>query len=380
MEDTKLNVILSIILGILIIVAIIIGIINPNKIENTVEINNNIIENDSDIIQEKSDSKINEQEEKYISMQEGGKFCKIGNKIVFYEDVNKTIYKYDILENKIEKVLTLEYEIKKIYFDGEYIYYLPLYHSAKGIFKSDLQGKVEILNDEASLQLLITQDKIYFVKQIGYDDYNHNPQGTLCSMNKNGENVVELAQNIKNYFYLNNNKIYYTNQDREMYVINTDGTCNEKIEQGRKFVNNVTDKYLFYIDYASQEAEHIVNLETKEDNIIGYYGIIKRFQDKIYVVAKNRLDDGSLEKEYTLFEINQSGVVKELTKISGTEIQLKYVLNEKAYIYTKEMGIYSFDFTSKQTVKLENNIYFISGSVYEIDDSNIEDVKIIIKD
>ena len=62
---------------------------------------------------------------------------------------------------------------------------------------------------------------------------------------------------------LNNNKIYYTTQNRKMYQINTDGTEQTELAQGRKFVLNVTDKYLTYIDYAEQEAKHILNLETK---------------------------------------------------------------------------------------------------------------------
>lgn len=374
MEDTKTNAVLSIVLAILIIIAIVIVIINPNKVENIVETNKQVEENST--VQEENNNEINEQEEKIVSMQEGGTLCKIGNNIVFYEDANKTIYKYDITENKAEKILTVEHEINKVYYDGENIYYIPSYHSAKGIYKVDLQGNVQKINDNASLQLLITENKIYFVQQIGYDDFNHNPQGTLCSMHKDGSNVVEIAKNVKNYFYLNNDKIYYTTQDRKMYAINQDGTSQENIEQGRKFVNNMSDKYLFYIDYANQEAEHILNLETKEDSIIGYYGLIKNCQDKTYVAARKRLDDGSIDIQFTLFEIEKTGEIKEIGKITGTGMQLKYVSDGKVYISTETEGIYSINLENNQKENLDNELYFIGGYAYGIDDSNLEDIKI----
>ena len=55
-----------------------------------------------------------------------------------------------------------------------------------------------------------------------------------------------------------------------MYQINTDGTEQLELVQGRKFAQAVNDKYLIYIDYADQESEHMINLETKEDVVIGF--------------------------------------------------------------------------------------------------------------
>lgn len=379
MEDKKGNIILFVILTVLIIIAIVIVIANPNKVEKTVEISQKIEEDSNKNQEEINLSKINEQEEKEISMQRGGTFCKIDNKIVFYEDKNKTIYLYNIESNEINKVVTLNNSMNKMYFDGESIYYIPSYYSAKGIYKIDLQGNITKIYDGASLQLWITENEIYFVNQIGYDDFNNNPQGTICVMDKDGKNVVELAKSIKNYFYLQNDKIYYTTQDRKMYVINKDGSEPKDLVQGRKFAIDVADKYLLYIDYSNQEAEHILNLETDEDRIIGHFGILKNYQGKTYLNARKRLDDGSIETEHTLFEIEENGTVKEIGKIDDFSTELKYISNGKAYIYNQQEGTYTINLETNQKENGENYKncrYFLGGYGYKIDDSNLENIKI----
>lgn len=55
-----------------------------------------------------------------------------------------------------------------------------------------------------------------------------------------------------------------------MYQIDLDGTNKINLAKGRKFVIGASEKYIIYVDYAEQEAKHLLNLETKEDNIIGY--------------------------------------------------------------------------------------------------------------
>ena len=107
-------------------------------------------------------------------------------------------------------------------------------------------------------------------------------------MDKDGNNIKELAENVKNYFYIQNNKIYYTTQDRKMYVIDIDGSNKEELVQGRKFVINTADKYIVYIDYSSQEAKHIFNLDTKEDSIVGYFGEIKRISRRNIYKCQNK--------------------------------------------------------------------------------------------
>lgn len=381
MEDKKGNIILGIILAILMIVAIVIVIINPNKTETTVDTKSTSIQESKDEKQvyNVNEDEINKKEEKETSMQIGGTFCKIDNQIVFYEEISKSIYLNNVNDNNTSKLATLEKGSNKIYFDGENIYSIPSYYMGKGIYKIDLQGNVQKIYEGSSLQLWITDNQIYFVKQIGYDEINGNPQGTLCVMDKDGKNIVEIAQNIKNYFFIQDEKIFYTTQDRKMYSINLDGTNKEEINQGRKFVIATSEKYLLYIDYANQEAEHIVNLETKEDNIIGHFGLLKKCQGKTYLNARKRLDDGSIEKDYTLFEIQEDGTVKEHGKFAGFETDLKYIINEKAYLSNEKEGTYTINLENSQKESADNYKncnYFLGGYGYKIDDSNAQDIKV----
>lgn len=380
MEEKRGNIVLGIILVILMIIAIVIVIMNPNKTEKTAKISQNM-QGEADVENQLNSNidQINNEEEIEISMHVGGTFCKVGNKIVFYEDINKSIYLYNVNDNKTSKIATLEYGANKIYFDGENIYAVPYYYSGKGIYKVDLQGTITKISENSSLQLWITDSKIYFVKQIGYDDFNQNPQGTICVMDKDGNNVVELAKNIKNGFFIQNEEIYYTTQDRKMYVINKDGTNKEELVQGRKFVIDTAEKYILYIDYANQEAEHILNLETKEDSIIGNYGLLKKYQGKTYLNARKRLDDGSIETEFTLIEIQENGTIKEIGKFADFGTNLKYILNGKAYLSNQQEGTYTIKLDDGQKESAENYNscrYFLGGYGYKIDDSNKEDIKI----
>lgn len=380
MEEKRGNIVLGIILAILMIVAIVIVIMNPNKTEKTAKITQNIQE-EANIENQINNNieQINDEEEKETSMQIGGTFCKIDNQIVFYEDTNKSIYLYKLNDNQTSKIATLENGANKIYFDGENVYCIPSYYMGKGIYKIDLQGNTEKIYEGSSLQLWLTEDKIYFVKQIGYDEINGNPQGTLCVMDKDGTNIVNIAESVKNYFYIQNEKIYYTTQDRKMYVINIDGTNQEELVQGRKFVIVTSEEYILYTDYASQEAKHILNLETKEDSIIGYFGQLNKFQGKTYLNARKRLDDGSLEDDYTLFEIQENGTVKEIGKFANFGTNLKYILNGKAYLYNQQEGTYiiNLDNGQKESTEDYNTCrYFLGGYGYKIDNSNLEDIKI----
>lgn len=376
MEDRRGNILLAIILVILMVLAIVIVIINPNKLEETVESVQNVSENDNEVL---NVNKQNEQEEKQFSMEQGGSFGKVGNKITFYEEKDKSIYLYNLENDEIKKLTSIDYVFNKMYFDGENVYILPDFHSSKGIYKINLEGETTKIYEGSSLQLHITENEIYFVNQIGYDQFNKNPQGTICVMKKDGSEVKEIAQNVKNYFYIQNDKIYYTTQDRNLNVINKDGTNLENIEQGRKFVTFMSEKYLLYVDYANQEAEHILNLETKEDKIIGYYATTKQFQGKEYINIRKRLDDGSIEQDYTLFELKEDGTVAEIGKIFNSEVELKYVANNKAYLYSEQEGI---DVINLQNTQLENSEnyknadYFLGGYGYKIDNSDLNNIKI----
>lgn len=382
MEDKKSNIILGIILTILMIIAIAIVIINPNKVE-TVNYATNQDENNSEKTAILNSNKANneklEKEEKQISMQQGKTFCKIGTTAVFYEEENKSIYTYNTDEKTTKKLAEVPNGAEKIYFDGENIYTIPSYYDGKGIYKIDLSGTVTKIYEGSSLQLWITDNKIYFVEQIGYDSINQNPQGTLCSMDKDGTNITNIAEKIKNYFIVNNNKIYYTTQNRKMYQINIDGTDETELTQGRKFVLTVNDKYLTYIDYAEQEAKHILNLETKEDVLVGYFGEVKTYAGNTYINIRKRLDDGSIDKKYTLFEVKEDGTANEIGQYADFGTDLNYIINDKAYISNQNDGTSTINLKDgdKQLAEEYNNCkYYLGGYGYKIDDSKLDDIKV----
>lgn len=382
MDGKKGNIILGIILAILMVIAIAIVIINPNKVE-TVNYATNQDENNSEKTAILNSNKANneklEKEEKQISMQQGETFCKIGTTAVFYEEENKSIYTYNTDEKTTKKLAEVPNGAEKIYFDGENIYTIPSYYDGKGIYKIDLSGTVTKIYEGSSLQLWITDNKIYFVNQIGYDSINQNPQGTLCSMDKDGTNITNIAEKIKNYFVINNDKIYYTTQNRKMYQINIDGTEQTELAQGRKFVLTVNDKYLTYIDYAEQEAKHILNLETKEDVLVGYFGEVKTYAGNTYINIRKRLDDGSIDEKYTLFEVKEDGTANEIGQYADFGTDLNYIINDKAYISNQNDGTSTINLKDgdKQLAEEYNNCkYYLGGYGYKIDDSNLDDIKV----
>lgn len=378
------NLILGIILAILMIIAVAIVIINPNKINkiNQEETQNQILgeqKENSELITQPISNEELEKEEKEAGMQAGKTFCKVGKIVVFYEDENKSIYTKNIEENTTKKIVELPDGADKIYFDGEYIYAIPYYYRGKGVYKIDLNGNTTKIYENATLQLWLTESKIYFVNQIGFDDINQNPQGTICSMEKDGTNITNIVENVKNYFYINNNKIYFTTQNRKMYQINTDGTEQTELAQGRKFVLSVTDKYLTYIDYAEQEAKHILNLETKEDVLVGYFGAVRTFVGNTYINVRIRLDDGSLDDKYTLFKIEENGKAVELGKYADFGTDLNYIISDKVYISNQNDGASTINLKDgdKQSAEDYNKCrFFIGGYGYIIDASNLDDIKI----
>ena len=382
MEDKKSNIILGIILAILMVIAIAIVIINPNKVE-TVNYATNQDENNSEKTAILNSNKANneklEKEEKQISMQQGETFCKIGTTAVFYEEENKSIYTYNTDEKTTKKLAEVPNGAEKIYFDGENIYTIPSYYNGKGIYKIDLSGTVTKIYEGSSLQLWITDNKIYFVNQIGYDSINQNPQGTLCAMHKDGTIITNIAEKIKNYFVINNDKIYYTTQNRKMYQINIDGTEQTELAQGRKFILTINDKYLTYIDYAEQEAKHILNLETKEDVLVGYFGEVKTYAGNTYINIRKRLDDGSIDEKYTLFEVKEDGTANEIGQYADFGTDLNYIINDKAYISNQNDGTSTINLKDgeKQLAEEYNNCkYYLGGYGYKIDDSNLDDIKV----
>lgn len=381
MKKTKPELILAIILGILLIIMVIVLMVKPKSNKDVIQTGAEMTTSEQGQTSKQKEiiQKSREEELKNASMHSGKVLCQIGEQIIYYKDTNKTIYQFKEGETQGKKLATLKTGAEKIYFDGESVYAIPSYYSGKGIYRIDLAGKVTTIYSGAALQLWLTQDSIYFVKQIGYDTINQNPQGTLCKMNKDGSGVVELAKSVKNYFFLQNDKIYYTTQNREMYVISQDGSNPEKLAEGRKFALNVEDNYLLYIDYADQESEHILSLTDKTDTAIGHFGLVYHFMGNTYVNLRKKPENGNLEDDYTLVQIDQNGKVKELGKILTPQDTLCYVIEGKAYINNGQEGMRIVDLATKQKIDkdgLTASSFYLGGYGYTVQSSKEAEIEL----
>lgn len=322
-------------------------------------------------------------EEIKYSMQNGEEFVKIGKTIVyaetFYAD---NIYVFDIETNNVHKLCTIQ-GLDKIYFDGEYIY-ATTYLTGKGIYKIDLTGNIEKIYDGNSLQLLITENEIYFVDQIGYDFINGTPQGNLCKMDKEGNNVQLIIENIKHYFYIVDNYIYYIDKDsRSVYRANIDGQNKIEIAKGRNIINAVTDKYLAYTDnscYVDNELQYpvieIIFFDTNEhfrfDNPNGFYAN----ENEIYFYTRtyNKTEYGDIESIGRLFEVNleSSKVIEKWSNEEDRGMEgLIYTYKEMAYFedYPKTFRINIDDKNEREDMKF-STFYFLDGRAYEFSFNN----------
>ena len=374
MKNIKVEQVLGIILAILVVVMIIVILLNGGN--ETISASTEEIQ--AQLSQENNVEEVPEylDNEKAKSMTEGNLICKIDNQTIFAQ--GKDIYLINEEEKQKNKLATLDIIIDKMYFDGQNIFCIPEYNQGTGIYKIDMQGNVNKIYNGVTLQICLTDNNIYFVNQIGYDSINKNPQGTLCMMDKNGENMKQIASSIKNYFYIQNDKVYYTTQTRQMYQMNLDGTSPELIQEGRKFTLGVNGKYLIYIDYANQEVTQLYNLETKEEKNLGMSGVFYQFLNNTYVVLETTSE--TLNVEYTILELDvNTGETMEVFKSGEIGKNIKYIEENKIY-YEKEdqtLGIINTDTGEQETNQdINNSSYFISGCAYRFDDQTQKIVKV----
>ena len=171
-------------------------------------------------------------------MTNGEVFVKWGNLIIYYDDYNYSLDVFNIDTKEAKRLYKTEVGINKLYFDGSYIYAMPSYYSSKkGVYRIDLLGNISKIYDTTLIQLWLTDNKIYFVDQIGFDEINQTPQGNLCVMNKDGSNKQVLIENVKNYFRIYDNYIYYTDKaTRTAYRSRIDGSGKMEIAKGRTYI------------------------------------------------------------------------------------------------------------------------------------------------
>lgn len=386
------EILISLILIAIVVCFYIIKYITLNNETKDTKSNNLSIEEINEDTTLVNDNTYNEEELKQ-SMQKGDRFAKFENIIIYANDYDESIYMLNLKDKNIKKIYKAENGIDKIYFDGEFIYILPYYYRGKGITRIDLQGNSSKIYEGSSIQLWLQGEEIYFVEQIGYDKINGTPQGNLSVMNKDGSNKKVLIENVKNYFYIVNDNIYYVDQtSRSIYSSKIDGTERKEIAKGRNYITSVNDKCLTYLDYNDGEKQHIIFLDNNKNIKVGRFGNVYNSSNNTYIYTRNLIgENNEIENEYTLYKVDYSNyTLSNLLKNDTSMEFLTYVFNDYAY-FRSGSKIHRISLKNKNSEELNMGYsYFTNGKSYcikskegvltELDIFSLEDMnKIEIK-
>lgn len=331
--------------------------------------------------------KIQEKEEIKFSKTKGDKFVKIDDTIAYIDSLNGNyLYIFNLKDSTGIKVNTPK-ELNKIYFDGKYIYGMPHHYQGKGIYRIDLEGNVTQIYEGEVIQLWLTDDKIYFVQQDGFDEINQIPEGDLCIMDKDGKNITTVIQNTRNYFKIQNDKIYYSDRETKgLYSADLNGENKKELAQGRITITSITDKYIIYVDFAEQETYHVLYLDDNTNHKIGRFGSSFVSGEQGYLLTRKFLDGNEtknlanqidIEDKFSIFKIDVENKKEEQVFKSDMGIPfLIYAYKDKVYL--REQGVVRVDF-EKQSV--EENIpsgYYIDGYCYQFktDNSKVSEISI----
>lgn len=338
--------------------------------------NNNTTNNNEEIISYEDNIEL----EKEYSMQTGERFAKVGDTIVFSTFFDNCIYKYDLKNKTLTNLCELEDGVLHIYFDGEYVYCMPYYYRGKGIYKIDLSGNVEKIYNGASLQLWLTDNEIYFVDQIGFDDINQIPQGNICKMDKNGNNKEVIIENTRNNFTLYKNKFYYIdNNSKGVYCANIDGTGKKELAKGRNSITTVTDDYVCFFDFADNQKQKVVYLDNNEVVVPGMFGSAKSYDNKTYIYTQKLINEDNIENVYTMYKLENKNV-EEVFKSDDVLPYLAYVYENYAYIRDGN-DLYRVNLENNSREKLNSYYsFFIGDKAYQVTESDMSNSGILIYD
>lgn len=279
-------------------------------------------------------SEVSVSDESNYSAKNGGTFAKVGDILVYTGDYNTDIYALDISSGDCRKLAVCD-SVARLYFDGEYVYYVPSYYMGRGIYRVDLNGNEQTISEQSSLQLWLTDDKIYYTQQIGFDDINQTPQGNLCVMDKDGSNGKTLITDVKNQFALQGNFIYYTDlNSRSLMRADLNGENRTLIAEGRTYLTVAADNHVCYIDYNQGETHHLVNLATGENTILGRFGRDIRLNGQTYIYTRREDASGIPELPFTLFRIDDDTLEATALATLDTSIDMpQYLFGGWAYFY-----------------------------------------------
>ena len=356
-KTKKFKIIIIIIVIVLVLIAL--GIFAYRNRNQNVEEPQQIEQNEIQEPQEK--------EKVTYSMTNGDDFVKIDNIIAYLNPLDVNYLNIYNIETGEAIVVETPKALSKIYFDGENIYGVPNHYTGQGIYKIDMQGNVKQIYEGESLQLWLTEDKIYFVKQNGFDQINQIPQGDLCSMDKDGGNITTIIPNTRNYFKIQQDKIYYSNMETKgLYVADLNGENSKELAQGRITIAGITDDYIIYLDYADEEKYHVLYLSDMTNHEVGRFGNCYIRQNEGYLFTRKLTgEDNNVENRLSIFKIDSNN--KEEKQIYTHKLAmsyLMYVYQNKAYIQDLEMQ--RVDLESGEIEGTVKTGYYLDGYCYEL--------------
>ncbi len=300
------------------------------------------------------------------SLIRGGRLAKYNNIVVYIGEASGHIFMQDLESQQITELSKDRPD--SIYFDGEWIFY-SLNRERKGIYRLGLDGSVKMLSEDHTLQIWIYNKELYYTKQIGFDSINGTPQGELYKIDFDGQNKTKLLNtNIKNYFKIHNDWIYYTRlDDRSLNRAKLDGSNETMLAKGRTYIQLVTDNYIYYTDYKYKngEALHILNLSNGDDKVIGPWSRVLKYDGRVFIQTRPFNKDENPEDNFwiLMFDEEKDEVVKLLELIDAgidTFITVKHnwvYLSNNSTTYRINLD----DTSSRKEIVVDSGIYWVFG-------------------
>lgn len=234
----------------------------------------------------------------------------------------------------------------EIYAVNNKIYYIG---EDSNIYKMNLDGSNrELVSDNETGYIGITDKYIIYNEEI--DENAEIPSYQTCIMNLDGTEKRVILENTRLYTVnVINDVIYYTDKDLRIYKVNLDGTENELVFETEAYNLNVTEDYIYYLNYADIENEdkticiNRVNLDGTDHQIIK-----KLYSGTSFV---NIVGDWALYMDSTL----EAGYIK-IVKIDGSEEKDLYVMDfKKLYEQYTDTSIVEEDLPAEETNTTENS-------------------------
>jgi outer membrane protein assembly factor BamB len=112
-----------------------------------------------------------------------------------------------------------------------------LYYSAgKAIISLNTDGteRREIELDENPLNVIVVDGRIYYCASTGIivDEITGTTSYALFSMRSDGSDRQEIVSDVRSFFNVDGNRVYFTGMDGNLYSIGTDGTDQQMIYEG----------------------------------------------------------------------------------------------------------------------------------------------------